>query len=63
MSEEELAKALCTADAIWNAGEAGVMAASPEIVESVVESLWKVDSAQRRYRYLAQAVMREMAKS
>lgn len=63
IDQDKLAHTIAKADFIWMLGETGVMAASPELIDSMFEPFWAADEKiKRRYGYVAEAVARELAK-
>lgn len=60
ISVEVLARAIAQADFIWELGESGVMACSPEMAGQMFSAYWNCDDIKIKFRYIAECVNAEL---
>lgn len=55
-SEADLARAIAQADFIWQLGEDGVMACSPDLAGQMFDAAWNEGAAKAKFTHIAQCV-------
>jgi hypothetical protein len=63
MTDEQLARTIAYADFIWDLGEQGVLACSPEIAGRMFDDAWAdaTSSTRQKFLHIAQVVQAALA--